>query len=51
MVRIFELNAEHGCFSDRLACVLPVVIDLCLQPLHFEHEPCRIDLPPNPLTA
>lgn len=36
MVRIFELNAEHGCFSDRLACALPVVIDLCPQPFDFE---------------
>ena len=36
MVRIFELNAEHGSFSDRLACVLSIVIDLCLQPLVVE---------------
>lgn len=38
MVRIFELNAEHGCFSDRLACELLIVLDLCvsLQPLDFE---------------
>ena len=30
MVRIFELNAEHGCFSDRLAFELLIVLDLSL---------------------
>jgi len=40
MVRIFELNAEHGCFSDRLACVLPVVIDFVSATLTF----CRTNL-------
>ena len=38
MVRIFELNAQYGCFSDRLACELLIVLNLSLflQPLDFE---------------
>ena len=38
MVRIFELNAEHGCFSDRLASELLTALDLSLvlRPLVFE---------------
>lgn len=38
MVRIFELNAQYGCFSDRLAYGLLTILNLSLflQPLDFE---------------
>ena len=41
MVRIFELNAQHGCFSDRLACELLTILDLrlFLQVLEL-NKPC-----------
>jgi len=49
VVRIFELNAEHGCFSDRLACELLTVLDLSLvlQPLDFEQRFCGTGITPQ----